>query len=246
MRAFPRTALVSVIAAAAIAVAPLPASATSEWDLDYFAPSGGGVSIFGVGFVATIGQTFVVPTGPATLDTFSLRLSTSSGLAFRAVLQAWDPATQHATGAPLYMSDPMSTGGTSSEVVTASPAVAIPPGTYVAYFTVSYDWESQPANGGWFATTSPYADGTAVAILNGTDESQLARDPWLVLPSDLAFSVAFSGPAAPPVDPPVDPPVTPPADPPATPPAAAPAGAPAGAPTTPAATPVILPPAYTG
>lgn len=235
MRTFPRTALIGTIAAVALAVTPLSAAATSEWDIDRPASSGGGVSPFGVGSVATIGQTFVVPAGPTTLDTFSLQLTAPAASVFRAVLQAWDPATQHATGAPLYVSEPMSTGGTMLELVTASPHVAITPGSYVVYLTVSYDWESQPANGGWFGTTTTaYADGNAVGILNGTDESRLITDPWIVLPSDLAFSVVFSGPAAPPVDPPVDPPAIPPAAPPVV------------APTTPAATPVVLPPAYTG
>ncbi len=130
----------------------------------------------------------------------------------------------------------MSTGGTERETVTVSPHVAVQPGTYVAYLTLSYDWETQLAGSSWFASSAtPYADGEAVGFLNGTDESRLTVAPWILVNADLAFSVVFSGPVQPPVGPPVGPPVNPPVAPPVTP-----------LPTTPAAAPVVMPPAYTG
>lgn len=233
MRTPRRTVAAFALASTAIAIAAFPAGAASTWDLDYSASSAT-VGTFAIPNTATYGQTFAVPEGPTRIESFSFVLEVAPSAVFRAVLQAWDPVAARPTGAPLYMGGPLSTTDAARQTVTIAPDVAITPGTYVAYLTLSYDDQANTpgANANrWATSASPYADGTFVYMNNGPDESLLLTNAWLTfgVDTDLAFTVAY---AAPPV---VPPPTSPPAPP-----------APPAPPTSSPATPVTVPPAYTG
>lgn len=196
-----------------------PALAASEWDVDTTGDATMSITAFGVPDTSTYGQTITVPDGPTALESFTFDVDLPAGVVFRGAVQAWDEATHRATGDVLYLSDPVSTAGTGRETVTFTPDIAITPGMYVLYATVSYDYETQvAAAGGWPSSTDdPYPGGTFVFMNNSGDETRLTVDQWAALDPayDAAFTVVYTAPVVPPVTPPP-------------------------------ATPVIVAPAYTG
>lgn len=208
MKPLARRAAVGAIAAVVtLGLTALPAGATSEWDLDHSGAPDGPVGPLGNPNTATYGQTFTVPEGPDTLESFSVEVALPPTLVFRAAIQAWDDAAMHATGTELYLSAPTSTTGLTTETLTFTPDIAIAPGTYVLYLTTSHDW-TPAANSGSLPRhgTDPYAGGGFFYLNNGADLAGLTTTGWTAIPAfDMVFTVVFDGPVAPPTDPPAPP-----------------------------------------
>lgn len=212
------TGTTAVVIAAGLLLAT-PALAASDWDLDYTAAGDGTISPFGQPDTATYGQTITVPDGPETLESFSFAVDLPATVVFRGVVQAWDPAEGHATGPVLYQSDATSTAGTGVETVTFTPDVAVTPGPYVLYLTVTYDYATAVGTGNFpWHNSDVYPDGAFVWHNNADDLAALTSEQWDNAgdrPADAVFSVVYAAPVVPPVTPPP-------------------------------ATPVIVAPAYTG
>lgn len=222
LRAARAVAIVGAVALGLAVVAAAPASAASEWDLDYSGPDAT-VRSFGHGSATmTYGQTFTVPEGPEELESFSLAMNLPATAVFRVVVQAWDNTNGHATGPVLYTSGPMSTAGTGMETLTFTPGIPVTAGMYVLYATTVYDPAAGTGTGSWAADPgNPYADGAFVYDHVTEGAEALTARSWSGLAShaqyDIGFTVVYAAPVVPPVTPPAAP-----------------------------ATPAIRPPAYTG
>lgn len=208
-----RTAVAAVLAIAGGLLVTSPATAASEWDLDYTAAGDSAISPFGVPDTATYGQTITVPVGPEVLESFSFAVDLPETVVFRGVVQAWDTGAGHATGPVLFQSAPTSTAGTGVETVTFTPDVAVTPGVYVLYLTVSYDYAAGSGTGNFpWHSDDPYADGAFVWHNNNSDVDALTTQTWdnpgPDRTADAVFSVVYAA-AVPPVVPPVTPPATP-------------------------------------
>lgn len=206
-----RPALVGLALVGLLLGTAASATADSPHDVDFTADGDHYIWSFGYPDTATYGQTITVPAGVATIQTFSFVMDVPAGLVFRGAVQAWDG--DKATGPVLYLSDPTSTSGDGYDLVTFGPDVAVTPGVYVLYGTISYDYATNAVPGvegvpGYWSSilAAPYDGGAMVWDNNRGDIDRLTTRTWDNrgggYVDDMAFAVTFGLPApADPADP---------------------------------------------
>lgn len=201
-------ALAAVLATAAIAlVAPATGAAAVTIGA---AGSGSGYEFGGGGYVASIGQVIVAPTGITTLESFKLSPKGPPSFVFRAYVYAWEGT--HTTGPVLYESGDLHAVSESSYQPLSINTGGIPvtPGQqYVLFLSRSAE---EGADGGssedygletaweleeeFFEFVAPYTEGPMVGYSNGYSPSDWSAGTWWTRSSeDAAFEATFDTPA---------------------------------------------------
>ena len=158
---------------------------------------------FGGIYDSTVGQVVTVPSGVASLRSFTRWADEPPALKFRGFVYAWDGAK--ATGPLLYESaDLHTTAGGAFQQFSLEANVTVTPGTqYVVFLSQAKDkaadegiseGEAVGTVEGGFMEPPPYTEGGFVALPNGFQPERWTSESWMNLSAfmDAYFSATFA------------------------------------------------------